>query len=77
MNSQDVKVGSEVVRLLGGEISMPLKVTALTDAQIVCGAWTFDRKTGAEIDEELEWGPPPLATGSYLVFDNVDVKRVG
>ncbi len=26
----------------------------------------LDRATGAEIDEELGWGPPPLMTGSYI-----------
>lgn len=59
-------IGDEVVRWLGGTIPMRLKITAITDDRIVCGPWEFDRVTGAEIDDELDWGPPPKMTGSYL-----------
>lgn len=29
-------------------------------------AWVFCRKTGAEIDDELRWGPQFGATGSFI-----------
>jgi len=44
---------------------MRLKVTQLTADRIICGAWEFDRRTGAEIDEYLGWGPSGV-TGSFL-----------
>jgi hypothetical protein len=65
---EHVKPGDVVTRMLGGEIPMKLKVQTVTDTIIDCG-WTFDRKTGAEIDEDLGWGPPPKTTGSYLVLE--------
>jgi len=46
---------------------MKLRVTRVTDKRIICGSWKFCKRTGAEIDEDLDWGPPPLATGSYLL----------
>ncbi len=61
---EDVKKGDMVIRMLGGEIPMKLYVKAVTEDLIDCG-WTFDRLTGAEVDEEMGWGP--LRTGSYLV----------
>lgn len=74
----DVKVGDVVTRMLCGTIPMQLRVTAVTEKLIICAvpgfetgphadAWTFDRETGAEIDDYLDWGPPPKRTGSYLV----------
>jgi hypothetical protein len=62
----DVKVGDTARRMLAGVVPMQLKVTEVTDTEIVCGDWRFDRATGAEIDEGLGWGPPPLITGSYI-----------
>lgn len=59
----DVKVGDKLIRNLGG-ILIPMTVTRITDAKIYCGHWKFDRKTGAEIDKDLNWGPQ--GTGSYL-----------
>lgn len=68
----DCKVGDWLVRNLGG-IPLSVRVTALTDKLIICGGdekehvgWWFDRATGAEIDEDLGWGPPPAATGSFI-----------
>jgi hypothetical protein len=68
----DVKVGDIVVRNLAG-IPMELIVSAVTDKLIICGGdekdhigWWFDRATGAEIDEELGWGPEFGRTGSFL-----------
>ena len=63
----NVKAGDEVTRYMSSErIPMKLKVTAVTDERVICGAWTFDRKTGAEIDEVLGWGPDTGVTGSVI-----------
>lgn len=62
-----LKVGDEVTRVLGGEVFMALQVTELTDKLITCGDWTFDRATGAEIDEYFRWGPEYGVTGSFLL----------
>lgn len=62
-----MNVGDTVTRNLAG-VAMRLAVTELTPDTIVCGWWTFCRHTGAEIDEDLGWGAPPLRTGSYLVM---------
>ena len=62
----DVKVGETVTRMLAGTITMELKVSEVTDERIICGPWEFCASTGAEIDDDLGWGPPPLATGSDL-----------
>ena len=71
----DIKSGDYVIRMLGGPLMKPmvLRVTHVTVAQIICGSWTFDKATGAEIDEDLNWGPPPLHTGSYI---KGPVKRI-
>jgi hypothetical protein len=67
---QHVKVGEVVVRLLAGTIPMKLMVTEVTDKLIITGGgWEFDRVTGAEVDDLLHWGPPPLMTGSYLELE--------
>lgn len=61
-------VGDHVDRLLGdGSLMMRnLAVTAITDdGLIVCGPWRFDRKTGAEIDEDLGWTAED--SGSFIV----------
>jgi hypothetical protein len=63
----DAKVGDTVTRMLAGVVEMKLLVTDVTDTIIICGAWTFDRETGAEIDHDLGWGAPPMMTGSFLV----------
>ncbi len=62
----NLKVGDVVTRMLGGTVPMKLTVSAITDRVITCADWQFDKATGAEIDEYLGWGPPPLMTGSYL-----------
>lgn len=59
-----LRVGDPVVRLLAGTIPMKLKVTDIDDRFIHCGDWKFDRATGAEVDEDLGWGPN--GTGSFL-----------
>jgi hypothetical protein len=53
--------------MLAGTIPLELLVTEVTDTKIICGGgWEFDKATGAEIDDLLNWGPPPLMTGSFL-----------
>ena len=59
-------VGKVVTRWLAGNIPMDFNITEVTDDRIICGDWIFDRTTGAEIDEYLGWGPPPLVTGSFI-----------
>jgi hypothetical protein len=63
---ESLRVGDVVVSMLAGTLPMKLQVSDITEQVIVCSAWQFDRATGAEIDEELGWGPPPLMTGSYI-----------
>lgn len=64
----ELKPGDKVVRRVGeGTVMMDgLVVSAITEDKIICSFWEFCRRTGAEIDEELGWGPPPKATGTYI-----------
>lgn len=71
-----IEVGDVVTRILAGEIPVKLKVTDIKDGRVICGAWEFDAKTGAEIDDDLGWGPPPKRTGSFLVMSVVRSVRV-
>lgn len=48
------QVGDIVTRNLCGR-PMYLKVTDVSETQIVCGAWVFDRETGEEIDDEFDF----------------------
>ncbi len=59
-----VKVGDDLIRNMGG-IEMTVKVTKITDDKIYCSFWKFDKKTGAEIDKDLGWGPH--ITGAYIL----------
>jgi hypothetical protein len=69
---EEIKVGQTVTRWLAGTIPMELRVSEVTDDRIICGGWEFDKTTGAEIDEDLGWGPPPCAmTGSYIKMPGV------
>ena len=65
-----IRAGDVVTRLLGGS-PMDLKVTSVDEKLIYCGkpgvGWSFDRATGAEVDEEIGWGPQFGVIGSYLV----------
>lgn len=75
-NFEHLKRGDKVTRMLAGVIPMPMVVSAVTQKHVVCevaddpaGAgirWTFSRRNGAEIDEELGWDENN--TGSYLVI---------
>ena len=63
-----VQAGFRVHRLMAGSIPMTLTVTEVTEQLIVCGGgWTFDRRTGIEVDEDLGWGLDYGITGSQLV----------
>jgi hypothetical protein len=62
---QKLKVGDVVTRLLAGIIPMQLKVTEITENEIVCGAWKFHPATGGEIDEDLDWDGV-VRTGSRI-----------
>ena len=64
---EGIKPGDTVTRLLAGIIPMPMTVTAVTPDRIICGAWSFSRANGAEIDEELGWDD--FASGSYFSPD--------
>lgn len=70
MKLQDIKVGDVVTRYLAGELRLNLEVTDVTHDRIICGDWEFDRRTGAEIDDLLDWGPPPKRTGSYIIKED-------
>lgn len=65
-----IAVGDTVIRILGRVVEMPLRVTELDDETVTCGWWTFDRATGAEVDEELGWSTE--GTGSILKFVTTD-----
>jgi len=68
---RDVVAGDTVTRILGG-YPMLLRVTSVDEHLIHCGpsGWTFDRLTGAEVDDDLGWGPAYGITGSYLVKED-------
>lgn len=74
-----MKVGDKVTRMLAGTIPMELTITAMTEDRIICGDWEFDLKTGAEIDEELGWGPPPkfAMTGSFIKMPGIKYTQAG
>jgi len=67
-----VKPGDTVTRMLSSaRIPMTLIVEKVENGVITCkGGWTFDVKTGAEIDDDLQWGPKWGATGSQLVVSH-------
>jgi hypothetical protein len=80
----NVKVGDTVYRWLAGELLLPLNATAVTADLIICGGtdkdhggWSFDVVTGAEIDEELDWGPPPKSTGSFITLRTCYISTCG
>ena len=69
LDCRDVKPGDMVKRMLAGIIPMTLRVTEVDEHLIHCGpqGWTFDRKTGFEVDDDLGWGPSRGVTGSYII----------
>ena len=72
MNNK-LQVGDYVTRHMGGA-ELELKITSIDDYFYHCGPWKFDKKTGAEVDEELNWGPPPQHTGSYIILKSNNHK---
>jgi len=68
MTTMDIKIGDRVGRQMGNDGPiMWLTVTDVGTEVIYCNLWMFDRKTGAEIDHDLRWGPEYGRTGSYIV----------
>ena len=78
MSFEHLKVGDRVDRYHGDGFFMLMQVTEVNDKIMTCAAvmengrltqfqgWTFDRKTGAEEDQDLHWGVGFGATGTYL-----------
>ena len=72
-----LKKGDRVVRVMAG-IPMHLYVIEpQVPGMISLGlyptadwGWDFDLATGVEVDAELNWGPPPLQSGSYICLPN-------
>lgn len=82
MSFENLKKGDKVNRMLGGGLLMhPVTVMGHNQGGLIIAAapgtehwpldelWTFDPKTGAEVDEGLEWGPKFGRTGTYLQHD--------
>lgn len=83
MDMTHLKPRDSVTRLLGGVVPMPMRVIKIDKQLVYCAhaefsvqvairrdlVWTFDRKTGAEVDHGLRWGPEYRRTDSYLVND--------
>lgn len=62
----DVRIGDTVFRFLGSIATpLPLRVSAVTEERIICRDWQFDKRTGAEVEELLGWGP--ALTGTYIL----------
>ena len=81
MTFHHLKPGDTAIRMLGGSIPMLVKVVEVLPDRIRCDVaegpvitdgnyWEFDRATGAEIDDELGWGPAHGVTGSFLKGTN-------
>lgn len=66
-NFAGVKKGDLVIRMLGGQVPMELKVTEVSENYIHCGDWKFDKEHGIEFDKALGWGIAFGKTGSYLL----------
>jgi hypothetical protein len=90
MTYSHLKAGSTVTRLLAGTVPMPMRVLRVDADLIHCTPkemslhaavrrnliWTFDRDTGAEVDDFLNWGPAYGITGSFLVpNDHPNARR--
>lgn len=71
----DVKVGDRMIRLLGGVVPVEVIVGIVNETTFKVGSadgvisvedgWTFSKKTGAEIDEDLGWDGE-THTGSFI-----------
>lgn len=69
------EVGMLVHRILGGVVEMPMIIKTVDETSFTVvpqekpdfeDHWTFDIATGAEIDEDLKWGPKYGITGSII-----------
>lgn len=81
MDITQLKPGDFVTRLLANTIPVPMRVVRVDDIVVCCTQrdipsevalrrgliWTFDKETGAEIDDDLGWGPAHGVTGSQLL----------
>lgn len=90
MDMTHITQGDTVIRLIAGELEMPMRVLEIDDELISCTPldldpedatergliWTFDRRTGLEIDDGLEWGPRWQRTGSELVATNPEEREL-
>ena len=65
-------VKGDVVRRNMCGVVMDLQVSDVLNGLITCaGGWTFDAKTGNEIDEDLGWNNQ--RTGSYISLEKINV----
>ncbi len=55
---QDIKEGDVIERMLGFIVPCYFIVSEVTENEIISGAWTFNRNTGIEIDEDI---PTPVS----------------
>lgn len=71
-----VAAGDTVHRYLAGVVYQPMRVIKVENGIIYTKApdtdiegWEFDQRTGAEIDDRFDWGPPPKMTGSFITAE--------
>jgi hypothetical protein len=67
MNCTDIKPGDIILGMLGGTVPKELLVTAI-DHDVICAGlrWKCDRATGAEVGQDLGWGPQFGVTGPFI-----------
>lgn len=63
---RSLQPGDRVTRVAAGKPMGVFTVSAVDEALVHCGPWSFDRVTGIEVDPELGWGPGGLI-GTWLV----------
>ena len=69
MTLEELQIGDKVRRMLASHLYFDLKVSNITEDYIICGSkytWKFCKKTGMEINEELQWGPQYNYSGSFI-----------
>lgn len=80
----DIKVGDKVERIVGGEIHITMEVSSVNVDEIVLFIdepthghidWRFNRKTGAEIDDSLDWDGKTV-TGSFILAEDIDASNI-
>lgn len=65
-----LKAGDTIDRIMGPGLVVPLIISKIDEKLIHCGPWKFDKLSGAEVDEELGWGPEFGQTGSWIQPQN-------